>query len=90
MEFKQVESLGMLVDEWSHKSCDAIIGIGDGWATIYMISSDEKRKGHATELLTEAKKHYEGLGKKFGSSLALNDNMRRILKRLGIEEYKSK
>ena len=84
---KQVNSMGMLVDNWTNKSCDAMIGVGDDWATIYMISSDEQGKGHATELLIEMKKHYEAQGKVFGSSVALNSRMRYLLQKLNIVEY---
>ena len=87
MEMKQVVSMGMLVDNWTHKSCDAMIGVGEDWATIYMISSDEQGQGHATELLIEMKKHYEAQGKVFGSSVALNSKMRYLLKKLNIVEY---
>ena len=87
MEMKQVNSLGMLLDNWKHKSCDAMIGTGSDWATIYIISSEEKGKGHATELLIEMKKHYEAQGKMFGSSVALNDTMRYLLQKLDIVEY---
>ncbi len=84
---KQINSMGMLVDNWTNKSCDAMIGVGEDWATIYMISSDEQGKGHATELLIEMKKHYEAQGKVFGSSIALNNTMRHILQKLNIVEY---
>ena len=87
MEMKQVNSIGMLVDNWANKSCDAMIGVGDDWATIYMISSDEQGKGHATELLIEMKKYYEAQGKVFGSSVALNSRMRYLLQKLNIVEY---
>jgi len=84
---KKVNSMGMPLDNWTHKSCVAMIGVGEDWATVYSIGSDEKRKGHATELLIEMKKHYEAEGKKFASSVALNDGMRRILQKLNIYEY---
>ncbi len=72
---------------WKHKSCVAEFGFDETWATLYYIESMEEGKGHATELLTEAKKYYEGQGKKFGGSIALNERMRAIYKRLDIEEY---
>ncbi len=87
MEIKQINSLGMLLDQWDHKSCQAQIGIGNDWATVYMIHSDEKNKGHATELLIEMKRYYESQGKIFGSSVALNSIMNHILKKLDIIEY---
>ena len=85
---KQVNSMGMLLDEWKHKSCIAMIGTGKDFATIYMISSNEQRKGHATELLIAMQKYYENQGKVFGSSIALNDKMSRLLKKLDIIKYK--
>ena len=84
MNHKKFTSMGMPLDQWKHKSCTANIGVGDGWATVYSIESKERGKGHATELLSELKKYYEVKGKRFGSSVALNDGMRRILKKLNI------
>lgn len=86
-EMKKTQVLGMVLDGWSHKSCYAAVGIGEDWATIYSISSEDPGKGHATELLSEMKKYYEAQGKKFGSSIALNDRMRFLLKKLDIFEY---
>lgn len=76
-----------VLEIWNHKSCTAEFGFSDTWATLFFIQSLEEGKGHATELLTEAKKYYEGQGKKFGGSIALNERMRAIYKRLDIEEY---
>ena len=86
-ELRHVDSMGMLVDEWTHKSCTAIIGVGEDWATIYMINSSDESKGHATELLTYLKEYYKKNGQVFGSSIALNERMRNLLKRLNIIEY---
>lgn len=72
---------------WEYKSCRADFGEGQEWATLYFIKSDEPGKGHATILLTSAKRYYEGLGKRFGGTVALNDRMQRIYQRLGIHEY---
>jgi len=79
--------MGMPLDQWKHKSCCANIGTGKDFATVYSIESSERGKGDATELLLEMKKHYETQGKIFGSSIALNDGMQRILKKLNIVEY---
>jgi hypothetical protein len=79
--------LGMELDEWTHKSCVANFALGEDWATLYDIQSAEEGKGHATELLTEAKRFYEAQGKTFGASVALNDTMKHIYARLGITEY---
>lgn len=84
---KQVDSVGMLLDNWTHKSCDAMVGVGEDWATIYVISSDEKGKGHASDLLIAMKDHYENQGKAFASSVALNSGMRRLLVKFNIKEY---
>ena len=86
-KLRHVDNMGMLVDEWTHRSCTAIIGTGKDWATIYMINSEDEGKGHATELLTYVKKYYKGNGQIFGSSVALNERMRSLLKRLNIVEY---
>lgn len=84
--------LGMELEVWEHESCRAAFGVGefgsDGpWATLYDIQSREEGKGHATALLTEAKAYYEGKGYLFGGSVALNERMRSIYKRLNITEY---
>lgn len=81
--------MGMVLDEITHKSCVAHVGVGDNWATIYFIISEQKRQGHAEELLTEAKKYYETQGKQFGSTVALNKGMETLLKKLKIKEYKT-
>lgn len=82
----------MPLEQWTHKSCTAEFGVGEDhegkWATLYSIESDERGKGHATELLTQARDYYKRLGMKVGGSVALNNTMRRIYERLNIEEYK--
>ncbi len=87
MKMKQVDSMGMLVDEWTHESCIATIGVGNNWATVYHIQSKKEGKGHATKLLIHMKKYYEDRKKIFGSSVALNDRMKWILQKLNIKEY---
>jgi hypothetical protein len=73
---------------WSWSSAGtAEFGIGDDWATLASIESTEPGKGHATALLTAAKRHYEAQGKRFGGSVALNERMRAIYRHLGIREY---
>ena len=84
---KMVNICGMELEQWLNKSCTANFGVGDDWATLYDIESKEQGKGHARELLIEAKKHYEAQGKKFGGSVALNERMARLYKSLEIEEY---
>lgn len=85
IEIKQVTILGMPITQWKYKSCTADFAIGEDWATLYAIDSEEERKGHATYLLTQAKEYFKD--KKFGGSVALNDRMRKIYQRLEIEEY---
>ena len=65
----------------------ANFGVGEDWATLYDIESKNEGRGEATNLLIKAKKYYEKLGKKFGGSVALNDRMKNIYKRLKITEY---
>ena len=84
---EKVNVLGMPLVRWAYESCRAEIGEGDDRATVYLIQSREKGKGHATYLLQAMKKFYEKQGKKFGGSVALNDNMARLYKKLGIPEY---
>jgi hypothetical protein len=92
IQVTKVNSMGMVLDRWSYKGCVADFGVGeeDGhtFATLYHIESETKRKGYATSILATAKKYYEEQGKKFGGSVALNDGMRRIYKKLNIEEYR--
>jgi len=87
MEHQKENIMGMELEVWKNKSCSAEFGTGEKWATLYGIKSIEPGKGHATELLTEAKRHYEELGLRFGGSVALNSRMRKIYQRLAIEEY---
>ena len=87
MKHKTINMMGMEMKQWENKSCTAEFGVGEDWATLYSIESKEQGKGHATELLLEAKKYYEGQGKKFGGSVALNVRMRKIYQKLEIPEY---
>lgn len=77
----------MTLDQCDFESCVALIGVDETWATIYSIDSKEPGKGHATELLARMKAHYEGQGKTFGSSVALNKRMSYLLQKLNIPEY---
>ena len=81
--------LGMDLERMEFKSCVAHFGVGDDWATLYSIRSQEEGKGHATQLLQAAKVHYKEQGKKLGGSIALNERMRGIYKRLKIPEYRN-
>ena len=87
MMHKTIYALGMPLEAWRHKSCIAEFGVGDGYAMLYHIRSFVEGQGHATELLTEAKRYYESLGKIVGSTVALTSRMKGILDRLGIPEY---
>lgn len=82
-----VKILGMNLKRWSYKDCEADFGVGEDFATLYEITSKTKCKGYATKVLTEAKQRYESEGKKFGGTIALNDVMKHIYKKLNIEEY---
>jgi hypothetical protein len=87
MEHHKENVMGMELDAWKHKSCSAEFGMGNDWATLYSIRSRLPGKGHATELLAEAKRFYEEQGKRFGGTVALNSRMAKIYKRLAIKEY---
>jgi hypothetical protein len=87
MMHKTIYALGMPLDAWRHKSSIAEFGVGEDCATLYHIRSMSEGQGHATELLAEAKRHYEKLGKVVGSTVALTSRMKGILDRLGIPEY---
>ena len=84
----KVNILGMELDEWKIDSCIAHFGVGNDWATLYDIQSDNQGKGHATTLLAEAKSFYQKAGRKIGGTVALNPRMRKIYKKLGYVEYK--
>ena len=79
--------MGMELDEWKEGSCIARFGTGHNWATLYQIDSLEEGKGHATKLLRKAKRFYESEGLKVGGSVALNERMRGIYKKVDYEEY---
>ncbi len=89
MTLEKVNVLGIELDEWQHESCLAHFATGTDLATLYDIETPEadRRQGLATALLTEARNYYELHGKNVGGTVALNDGMRRIYKRLGIKEY---
>jgi hypothetical protein len=76
--------MGMKLEEWRYLSCMAQFGAGPDWATLYFIESKLPSQGHATTLLTHAKKVYEREGKKVYGSVALSDRMAKIYKRLDI------
>lgn len=85
---KKVEILGMSLMEWKYESCTAHFAEFPLTATLYNIQSKEEGKGHATELLIKAKAYYEKMGKKVGGSVALNQRMSDLYKKVGIEELK--
>jgi len=80
--------LGMPLDEWKHKSCTAHFSVFPDEATLYDIVSKEPNKGHAFELLSFAKEYYEKRDKKVMGTVALNEKMSRLYKKIGIGEYK--
>lgn len=69
--------------------CVACVGKGKDWLTLYQIETDfdYRKQGKATALLKEVKFQADAHGLKFGSTVALNDEMKRLLKKLEIEEY---
>jgi len=81
----EVNKMGMILEEWKVGGCIAHFGVGNKWATLYDIKSTNPNKGEATKLLELAKEHYKD--KEVGSSVALNDKMSHILKKLNIKEY---
>ena len=85
---REVVSLGMELEEWTLNGCIAQFGVGDDWATLYIAMSENPGRGDATQLLLEAKEHYEAQGKKVGGSVAINPAMRHIYEKLGYEEYR--
>jgi hypothetical protein len=87
MTARKINAMGMELDEWRNKSCIAHFGTGKDWATLYDIVSGEPSKGHATELLLEAKRYYEKQGKKVAGDVALNDRMHNLYKKVGYTEY---
>lgn len=84
---EEVEVLGMPLERWTLESCEADFATGNDWATLYSIESHERGKGHATELLRQAKSYYEEQGKRVGGTVALNPAMRSIYHKLGYHEY---
>jgi len=88
MKPNKVNILGMSLDEWVYESCTAHCATGKYWATLYDIQSSQERQGHATKLLLIMKEYYQGKRLKFGGSIALNQQMRRLYQKCGITEYK--
>ena len=78
--------LGMELEEWRHKSCEAHFGVSGDWATLYDIESKNENQGHATELLRMARYFYEFHHKRVMGSIALNSRMKRLYQRVGIPE----
>lgn len=89
MLIRNINVLGIELEQWINRSCMADICVNDEqkWATLYNIESVEQGKGHARNLLIQAKKHFEKIGYDFGGTIALNDRMRNLYKSLGIKEY---
>lgn len=91
IEGKWVEILGIRLLEVTYQSCVAHFGLGeDGegkWLTLYDIKSTCPGQGHATDLLSVMQSASARTGRRFGGSIALNNRMRSIYRRLGIHEY---
>lgn len=89
VEPKRVNILGMELDKWQFKSCQAHVGTGSDWATIYLIKSKQEGQGHATKLLLIMKSYYESQGKRFGGSVALSKRMKELYSKCGIREMRN-
>ena len=85
--YRKISQMGMELDELQYMSCVTHFGTGKDWATLYDINSFKQGKGHATKLHIFAKRFYESKGMKFGGSVALNDRMKYLYKKLKIKEY---
>ena len=82
--------MGMELMCFEHRGCEVQIAEfpESSSATIYSVESKNPGQGIATETLTYLKGWYEGHGMTLYSSVALNDKMAHILKKLEILEYK--
>lgn len=87
LQFETITALGVELEQCRYRSCTAEFAVGEDWATLASIESKEPGQGHATTLLRAARRHYENQGKRFAGSVALNERMRAIYRRLGIREY---
>ena len=85
---RDIIQMGMPLKQFMWKSCEATVSEGDDWATVYLIESKERNKGHATELMKMLKFIYETKGKTFGGTVALNPAMSRVYQKSGVKEYK--
>lgn len=70
---------------YRNEGCEALVAEGEGWATIYTVESFVPNKGFCQSLLNELKEIYKGV--QFGCTVALNDKMAYILRKLQIKEY---
>ncbi|MCK4414918.1 MAG: hypothetical protein KAY32_15395 [Candidatus Eisenbacteria sp.] len=84
---QKIDGLGGPLDIWQYKSCSAEVGVGQDWATVYVIVSQQEGQGHATRLLLDMKAYYEKKGLRFGGSVALHERMARLYRKCGIVEY---
>lgn len=84
---KNVNLCGMDLVEWRYESCTAVFATDEDWATLYAIRSVHEGKGHATILLKCAQSYFEGIGKRFGGTIASHPAMRHLYRKLGITEY---
>lgn len=88
MRVKDVEILGMKLEEITHHDCVAHFAVGDTWASLFDIESKTKGKGYATGLLRWAKRRYEKCGKKVYGSVPLNSTMKHIYDKLGYDYHR--
>lgn len=68
---------------------DVAINSMDKWATVYYIETEQTKRntGLATKLMEELKSTFESMDYKFGGTVALNDAMKRVYEKSGVEEY---
>ena len=87
MKKKIVNVLGMTQLEVVHKKCVAYFwfSIKEKWITLFYICSTNPWKWEAQELLNQIKKDFDWFN--IGGTVALNDTMRHIYKKLNIKEY---
>lgn len=84
----KITEMGMELDLWKYESCVCRMGVGEDFATIYHIESEDKNKGHATMLIKIMRIIYFGEKKEFATSVALSAPMKHIVKKLNLTEYK--
>lgn len=85
MKHYPVQVLGMELERWEHGGCKADFGVGDDWATLYHIKSQNEGKGEARAIMEAAKEHYKG--KRMGGTVALHPAIKHLYQSLNYTEY---